>query len=448
MHDSLSQSLRSWWKHGCCRAVAIVLVIAAPPDAHAQDFVTMADPRLLRALQSVVLQTSPDLAAQRALVRAAEGRASAAGFAPAAVLSAEMEDVPGGLDVASGGFRVEIGREFLTGSRSNAERALAAPEVRSANVVLLGTEQRIAVRTMDYLAQVTSASLRAARLAAEDTLLVAAESAVQDRFAVGSASYVDVLRLRTERLRVQVERAQALADERVGLELLLGLAGDDNASTVRALVDSAVVSSSSRAGDVVLPAAPAIDSLLGTSAQLRLAESAIDRALAARELLVSEQRTRFAGSLGAQRMESAGGGSTFGPVLGFSMTLPFTARRANRSATDAADLEIAAARASQASTLAHVRSQLAAAHAEYEAARERLAVFDVALLIGAQAEREGALAAFGSGDMSLVELLDFERALSRAEIDRLRSHADAATAYADLISAANGESVNPREDTQ
>ena len=50
-------------------------------------------------------------------------------------------------------------------------------------------------------------------------------------------------------------------------------------------------------------------------------------------------------------------------------------------------------------------------------------------------ERESALAAYRTGSLSLLELLDFERALSRAEIERIRALVDAADAWADLLGA-------------
>ena len=48
-------------------------------------------------------------------------------------------------------------------------------------------------------------------------------------------------------------------------------------------------------------------------------------------------------------------------------------------------------------------------------------------------ERESALAAYRTGSLSLLELIDFERALSRAEIERIRALIDAADALADLF---------------
>lgn len=143
---------------------------------------------------------------------------------------------------------------------------------------------------------------------------------------------------------------------------------------------------------------------------------------------------RFAGSVGLQRTIERDGGNAFGPVLSGSVTLPFTAGRANRADRLAAEREVTAARATREAVLARVRGRLAGAVARYEAGRARLAVYDAALLRAARDERESALSAFRTGELSLVELIDFERALAHAEIERLRAHADAVEAYANLIS--------------
>ncbi|HEX6042676.1 TolC family protein, partial [Longimicrobium sp.] len=146
-------------------------------------------------------------------------------------------------------------------------------------------------------------------------------------------------------------------------------------------------------------------------------------------------RPRFSGAVGLQRFGAGDGGGSVGLTLGGSVTLPSTARRANQAALASADAEIAAATAELDAAVALTRAELAAARERYEAARVRLSAFDAALLRGAREEREAALASFRTGELSLMELLDFERALARAETERLRSAVDAANALADLYAA-------------
>ena len=441
MHDSLVRpegGSGRGRRHWLPVAVALFGLAMMPGSAAAQDALSLSDADLTRSVRATVERHSPELAAAHAALDAARARTAAAGYAPPAVLSGEMDDVPDGFDVTGAGFKLELGREFMTGGRSTAARALAAADVQRAEAELLATRRRVAARTLEHLSETIASARTAARLAAEDSLLLSAEPAVRDRFSVGDARYTDVLRLRTERLRVQTERAEAVARQRAGRAALLGLAGTEGAAVVDALVDSALAAPEPPEAVADLPPAPSMDSLLALSGEFRIAMAAVERARAEAALLRTEQRPRIAGAIGAQRRVEDGA-STFGPTLGISVSLPFTAGGANRAAAEAAEREIAAAQAALEATAATIRAELASALAHYEAARERASVFDFSLIRLAREERESALAAYRTGDMSLIELLDFERALARAEIERLEARADAAAAYANLISAAGGD---------
>jgi outer membrane protein TolC len=206
-----------------------------------------------------------------------------------------------------------------------------------------------------------------------------------------------------------------------------------------AAIDSAVARELRDPFRVPLPAAPSLDSLLAISAATQLGDNDVARATASRRLVIAQQRPVMAASLGVQRFATESGRFSAGPTIGASVSLPFTARRGAQAATTLANREIAAAEARRRASIATVRSDLSAARRRYEAARERLALFDAALLRGAREERESALSAYRGGQLSLIELLDFERALARAELSRLRSRMDAADALADLIAGAAGD---------
>ena len=72
----------------------------------------------------------------------------------------------------------------------------------------------------------------------------------------------------------------------------------------------------------------------------------------------------------------------------------------------------------------------------FAAARERYQGVDARLLNAARDEREAALVAYATNDLSLFELLDFERELARAEIQRLRSYVDMTEAIVQIWMAA------------
>lgn len=434
--------------------MALVIAAATAAPLRAQE---PTDTLLPAALLDALRQSNPQLIALRAAVDAAEARVGATGFAPPATLSAEIEEVPGGIGLSGAeSMRLELGRTFLTGGRREARRSVAAQDVERAHLELALAERRVLARAAQLLTRAGGTAAIARRLAAEDSLLQTAEEALRPRFAVGDARYVDVLRLRTERLRARSDLAAALSEARVERHRLAALvAGLDSAAigprgpatptpaapaavapATAALVDTLLESLITRlaSGEPLapLPAPPDLDSLVALSAAVQRADAAVERALAARRLARAEQRPLVAASLGAQRFVTEDG-PTLGATLGASVSLPFTARRANRLAGEAADRAVAAAQIARAATVAQVRAALGAALERYRAATERLALFDAALLRGAREERESALATYRSGELSLLELLDFERALTRAETDRLASRIAAVDALADLL---------------
>ncbi len=149
-------------------------------------------------------------------------------------------------------------------------------------------------------------------------------------------------------------------------------------------------------------------------------------------------RPRLSAGLGAQLFTDAGQ-RTLGPTLGVALSLPFTAGRANRASVAGAAADVVAAEAHLSATRNRIRGDVTAALARYRAAVDRLAVYDAGILRAAGLERQTALDAYASGELSLLELLDFERALARAETDRLHSLVDAARSYAALWSAGAGD---------
>lgn len=419
-------------------ALAAALLLPAPRPAAAQD-ISGLESVVPAPVMKRVLRSNPELAARRNALAAARARLDAAGFAGPAVLSGEVEDIPGGTKITDAGFRLEVGREFMTGGRSEAARAAAAAEVETAAAELHATELRVRAATARAVVRTLGWSAIADRLAAEDSLLIGAESSLRTRFAAADARYTDVLRLRTERIRVQTERAKAMAEADVGLTTLQGLLGPDaSAPELDSFTDVPVSALTLEE----LPPAPDLDSLFTLSGPVRVARAALARQEASREAVLADQSPRIAGGLGIQRVEGTHGGFAVGPTLGFSVSLPFTARGANRAAEVAANRAVGTAEAELAAARSDTRTRLRSALTRYEVARERLAVFDAALLRGVRQEREGALAAYRSGGLSLIELLDLERALTRAEIDRRRTHIQAISALADLVSGAAGSELS------
>lgn len=449
-------------------------VICVPIAAHAQsgvvsgtatataDTSVAVDTSTVAALHAAILRSNPDLTARRAALDAARARLNAAGFAAPSVLSLEAEDIPGGVNLAhAGSARITVDHEFLSGSRRSAARSLASADVAVVSADLYAAERRVTAVGTQALTRAAGWAAIARRLEDEDSTLSAAQISLRVRFATGGARYVDVLRLRTERLRVETEQAAAVTEARIARQALEALVGRSDAVSpaTAAFLDSLVsvrersvvappIATHGSAGQAVqtalLPPAPDVDSLLVAAGVTRSANAAVAQARAANRFIIANQRPRLTGFVGAQRFLGDNGNFTLGPVVGGSISLPFTARRAYATAQAAAQSDVNAALAERTATLSSVRSDLLAARARYEAARARLAVYNAALLTGAREERESALAAYRAGTLTLIELLDFERALARAEIDRLTSQIDAATALTDLLTGGVTSPVRPQ----
>lgn len=412
-------------------------LIGLPFTATAAQGILPTDTTLAGRIWASVRLSNQDLVAARTQVDAAQARARSLGFAPPAALSAQAEDAPG-FDLARGTIVVQLERELLLGGRSRAQRALGGTAVDLAQAAVEIAERRVLGETMRALVALYGWTQISDRLRAEDSLLAGAEVALRDRLAVGDARYVDVLRVRAERLRVQTDLAAAVAEARGARENLTALAGGAThpaADVFATLLDSVLVGPPPfQGGPEFSP--PSVDSLLALSGRIRFAQAAVARARAARDVLSSEQRPSLALSLGAQ-VFTDGGARRVGPSLGLSLGLPFTAHAANKARMAAAEEDVAATEAEQQAALLDVRRELAVSAARYAAARERLDIFDRMLLVGAREEREAALAAYRNGELALIELIDFERALTRAETEQWVARMAAVNALADLLSAAS-----------
>jgi len=418
-------------------AALVAFGFAAPASVRAQG-VAPAD-SLETTLQAIVLARQPDLAARRAAAATAEARLRAAGASDAPTLGAEVEDIPDGVNLPDAGqLRLMLEREFLTGPRRAAEKAVARTARDAAGARLNLAERSVGAVVLRDLAVWRGWTGVAARLAAEDSLLQEAETGLQGRFAAGEARYVDVLRLRTERLRVRSERAEALRAGQGGRRRLEGLVArsDSVQPAFQVLFDALASRAAAPMTEDTLPPPPDVDSLITALGALRLGDLRVDEARAQAGRVRAARRPQLFGGVGVQRFGDADGGFSVGPSLRASISLPFAVSGSTRAMNQAADLAVAEAAAERTAFATRLRTALLLARDRYAAALERLEVYDAALLTGARQEREAALGAYRSGELSLIELLDFERALARAETDRLRAAIDARFAYADFFTAA------------
>lgn len=399
--------------------------------AHAADSARIV--QALGRLRSGARVDNPEVVVARANLEVAGARAAASGLANPASLSAGLSEAPG-RNIDQGNLRLEIGRDFLTGPRRRAERSVAQIEVQSAELELALALRRVDAELLRNAVFAVANRNIAERLRAEDELLAGAEEGVRSRFGIGEARYTDVLRLRTERLRVQSERSTVIAAGRSSAADLAGIMGPGiTRASLSAVIDTLSMSTLAEVWKTFVPPSPPLDSLLSLTGDAQRRALDYARATAARDLTAAARKTQLSAFAGIQRIGQANNGPTLGPSLGVTVSLPFTAAKSNKLNATAESLAIAAANTAQRVGSSSTRAALEAAMERFESARSRLETFDATLLQGARDERTSALAAFRTGEMSLIDLLDFERAIARAEIERLHALMDAVDAWADLV---------------
>jgi outer membrane protein TolC len=235
-------------------------------------------------------------------------------------------------------------------------------------------------------------------------------------------------------LQLAADRADAVAERRAAIAALAQRVGPDVTSdSLAALVD--VTAREHRFEDwlTLIGHRPPADSLLGWSDALRAARADQQRAAAQQRLVTAEQRSQWNGVAGVQRIGPDNGGPSMGIVLGLSSTLPFTARRGLLASRAAADSLAFAADANALAANVQANATLQAAFAHDDAAQERVRILHGALSGATAGERDAALAHYRNGEITLLELLDFERALLRVEVERARAISAAAAARAALF---------------
>lgn len=424
----------------------ILSILAGPRSAWAQadsgigvplTLSVVSDTGLAATVDTLLRESAavhPVLQSLRFSIDVARARADASGRRGPASLSIGLSEAPFDA-LEQGNLRLEAGRELGGTRRLRAERALADVDVREAHVRLDAATNALSAALVHALVSTVTERRVVERLSAEDALMQEAEQGLRSRFAVGEARYIDVLRVRTERIRILSERTEAVATERASRARLAYLLAAELPGGVARMVraDSLARSADLVAWRSLLPTAADSGFAGSANAELPLAEVSIRRAEASRNLGVLSRRPRIEGFAGVQRMGDGGDGATLGPSIGFTLSLPWTSMAANDRAARADRLEVDRSMMARLATAATVRGRVTAAREHYIAALERVDAFESALLVGALAEREGALSAYRSQQLTLLELLDFERALARAEIDALRALAAASASYVLLV---------------
>lgn len=407
-------------------AAFLAVVCALNGPLYGQQLVPLRIPELQWLSSSIESHPAIVAAERRLQSEEMRVRAAAAVTNPALLFISAEEMDPGAL--ADANLTIGVEHTFTPPALRRAGLAAASAErdvaLASRDALRLQLESRF---TRSFLETVVHRRI-GRRLAEEDTLLQRAEATLNARFSVGEARYIDVIRLRTERLRVQADVLAANADaDRALLDL----------RTIRADVATVDIDSAR----LPLPELPAdIDRPITRSPAVRMNVAIQQRTRAALLATTSQKIRTLSGHLGIQRFAREGGGSSIGPSIGASVSLPFN-RATIRASIEAAQLDTAAAGSQADAVTASLRAALISAFTQIEAAARRLAGIDRQLLAAAREERQAALVAYANGELSLVELIDFERSLSRAEVQLLQTYDAAIEAWDRANQLLAGEST-------
>lgn len=363
-------------------------------------------------------ESSPVVAAAQARLEAARDAQPRAGRPLNPLVELRSENWASG---APGGLPLDV---FATvtqtvefGGKRDARRALAsaARDTAAATAAIVWRDVALAVTT-DYLAAVRAAE-HARALTEHAASLAEAVRVMGRRVEVGSAPEADLLKLRTEEARVVMERTRAD----------VALARATTVLGARIGVDVA-------APQLQRPAVPAAADLAvsPTHPELRAAESALASAQATSRV----ERARGVPDLGV----NAGVKRTSGYNTGVAaFTLPIPLFDSNGVARAIADGQVKAAEHERLAVERRVRGTLAAAATAARTLRAQAADASRTLVMPARGARDAARAAFATGALDVMRLVDAERVVIDAERVAIDIEIDAVAAAIEARLAAGEE---------
>lgn len=377
---------RIYWLTLACLGV----MVGAPGAVEAQVVLTEAE--VVRRAH----EYAPAAGVARAEEALAEARARSAGRFPNPTVGWSRETIrtsqPSSQDIALATVEIDVARPL-------AERSLAAAEASRVHAEASQSRTDAALQALLAYYEVALAERRVQLQADIVANLEEATRVLSRREAVGSeAGYVTArLLVATELARSQHAEALAVLESaRVALAALVGLSPSelalDSALDVGPLdVEAALQAHAEREG-----------------ATLRYARTAREHAGEA------ERRSRWAWvptiqlGAGMKHVSDLGGG--YGYVVGVALTLPLFDNGQSVRAEASAQRALADIRAE--ALTRQVLARIAEQHAIYRGARQELDRFREGTVAAVDTLMTAALSGYQRGELSLVELLDAQRARS------------------------------------
>jgi outer membrane protein, heavy metal efflux system len=414
----------------------------------------------LPALVAEARARNPEIAAARRVADAAGARIPAAGALPDPVLSAGLMNAPTDFRLAD---------DEMAMATLQLTQMLPAPGTRSAREAIAReaysfTEQRAAETEIAVVARLKTAYYELYFVERALDVLERNRGLLEDfaeiargRFAVGATPQQDVLRAQTEvtRLDEQLAGLRARRTAAVGeINAILDRPAATDLTTVYPEALRTIVFAAPPPGAFTAAALePALTAGFPTAAELESMALGQRPALRAqdhrvqqyRESLRLAERARFPDievMLGYGR-QGSGGMQRLSAMV--AVPLPVFAPRKQRQAVIESQHALAAAEHERAALMSEVRAEIIVRLAEVVRIREQVLLLADGVIPQAQATITSAAAAYQTGTVEFLSLLDAQAMLFRNEIELGRQLADFGRAFAQLELAVGRELVETGE---
>ena len=380
----------------------------------------------LTEARSLAQQVSPEIAAARAAVRAAEGRTRQAGAIANPVASYAREQTSGGgarntQDIITLEQQIEIGGQ--RGARRAAAQALGAV----AEARLAGARAQIAFDVARAYAQAVAADRRAALAAEAARVFIEAGRVGRERLAAGDMSGYEHRRIRLEAARYAGHEAEA---QMIRTNARRSLATFLSAPDHIIQPESLDLTDTLMPGPVVFSADSLVALALAQQPELLAAQSEAGAAAAEARLARAERIPTPEVGGGYKHERAPGGVSLSGFVAQLSLPLPLWDRRGG--AVQTADAESERRRADVQTLRRRTEREVRDAYESSRALSTQLAAIGERLEQDARSGLRAAQVAYREGETSLVEWLDAVRAYQEVESTRVTLWAEYIARRAEL----------------
>ena len=403
----------------------------------------------LDSLVTRAISVSPVVAVAQARADAAAARVGPAGARPDPMLMAGVQNFP----LSEPGFAdgmtmkmVGVSQTIPFPGKLSARVDVADEELSAARAAVAGARRAVAreVRTLYYDLAFTT---RALEIVSRTQALVAAMIPVTEtRYASGSGSQSEILRLRVETARLASAAATLAEDQRATLAALNALLGEPAGApvgdaTIPAAIARAAITDSARAitfestalgARVRSSPIPPMENLLAlavrNSAELQEHE-AMMRAQRARAALARRERLPDI-DVALQYGQRNGLGDMVTAIV--SVPIPLQKHRKQDADVAAADAELRAIEAEHMVSLNELRANVARLDGALDRDRTQLALYTRSILPQARASLASANVGYQAGRVEFATLIDAQAVLFNYETDYYRTLTDFAKTLAEL----------------